>query len=615
MTTSYRLGRSVFALATALLPIAGGSALAATKPLGRIACDDSIKQVFAADPQTTVVLVKSYRKGEGLFLSQADLKVTREGPLADTPKAAGDICLVKLNVGPGNAGPDGAPSTSRGIGIEIWLPAPENWNRRVHALGNGGWAGGSSGSPDAIAGLASAAVAGVEGAVSSITDGGHSGFEPGKPSSGGDFAMLPDGTVNKVLWWDFSDRSLYEQATKTKVLATAYYGAAPKFSYLQRGSGGGRQALKLAQRHPELFDGILATAPAINWTQFFTASLYPAVVFQRDLGGRAPTEAQQDLVSNAAIASCDLVGGKHLGYIMDTAACRYDPTRDREVLCRSDGGRNGGPDCVTKAQAAAINKIWYGLTADGSAPDPMADNGWNASAPAGARRWFGMPRGTSLYNGFLTKRFKLNAGQANPAGPNSLYSDLVALSLQNPTIAAPSFRNATGSGADMWQALSYAQLANAFDRGLALQDAFGGINTDDPDLAAFARRGGKLMTWHGVNDEMIQVQGTINYYERVAQNAGGLAKAGDFYRMYLVPGVGHVQNNGTSNEAANPPIPRPGQFYELLVNWVEKGAAPDRIELVTPADKPRRSQPVCPYPQKAAYVAGGPDEASSYRCR
>ena len=80
-----------------------------------LACDDSIKTKFAPDAQTTVVLVKAFKKGEKLLLSRTNA--------AQAPIAANDVCLVKLMVGPGNPGPTGAPSTSAGIGIEVWLPS------------------------------------------------------------------------------------------------------------------------------------------------------------------------------------------------------------------------------------------------------------------------------------------------------------------------------------------------------------------------------------------------------------------------------------------------------------------------------------------------------------
>ena len=99
-------------------------------------CDDTLKDDFNPDSLTTVLLVKAFKKGDALTLGT---------PNPTTPIAANDACVVKLLVGPGNPGPAGAPSTSPGIGIEIWLPAPENWNHRIHVAGGGGWAGGRGG--------------------------------------------------------------------------------------------------------------------------------------------------------------------------------------------------------------------------------------------------------------------------------------------------------------------------------------------------------------------------------------------------------------------------------------------------------------------------------------
>jgi len=89
-------------------------------------CDDTMKDEFRPDSLTTVLLVKAFKKGDALTLST---------PTPNTPVALNDVCVVKLLVGPGNPGPAGARSTSAGIGIEIWLPAPENWNRRIHVTG------------------------------------------------------------------------------------------------------------------------------------------------------------------------------------------------------------------------------------------------------------------------------------------------------------------------------------------------------------------------------------------------------------------------------------------------------------------------------------------------
>ena len=93
-----------------------------------------IERGLRNDHLASVLLVKEFKQGDYLLLSGT--------PTANTPKAASDLCFAKINVGPGNPGPVGAPSTSPGIGIEIWLPTPANWNKRIHNKGGGGWAGG-----------------------------------------------------------------------------------------------------------------------------------------------------------------------------------------------------------------------------------------------------------------------------------------------------------------------------------------------------------------------------------------------------------------------------------------------------------------------------------------
>jgi hypothetical protein len=575
-----------------------------------VACDDSLKSSFKPDPSTDVVLVKSFRRGEVLSLGSS--------AAAATPTAANEICLVKLIVGPGNPGPTGAPSTSKGIGIEVWLPTRAHWNGRIHALGGGGWVGGVHAERDAIAAFDAAAVAGVEGAASSSSDAGHGVFDSPVPSmANGSFAMQPNGTINHALWRDFSSRAIYQQSVMTKALVTFYYGSAPKHTYWEGGSNGGRQGLKLAQEFPALYDGIIANYPAINWTRFATAGLYAQVVFQRDLGGVAPTREQQDKASNAAIAACDVVAGEHLGYVLDPSTCTYDPTKDPDVLCVADGGKDTSSSCVSRAQGLALNKIWYGMTSDGSAPDPVTDNGWAAATeprtPSGTHRWFGPARGTSLYGAALAP-WGL-AGQTDPKGPFLLAADQVALELENASFAEATFINATGNGRSQWKKLSYAQLSHAFDRGLALDAAFAHVNADNPDLSAFKSRGGKLLTWQGLADELIMPQGIVNYYERVIAHMGGLAGVQTFYRLYLIPGLGHGMPNGTSNPRASPPNFAPGQFYSLLTDWVERGQVPEAIALQSGSGQTARTRPACVFPTKATHIGGDPAAAASYACR
>jgi feruloyl esterase len=579
-------------------------------------CDDTLKDDFNPDSLTTVLLVKAFNKGDALTLGT---------PTPTTPIAANDVCVVKLLVGPGNPGPAGAPSTSPGIGIEVWLPTPANWNRRIHVAGGGGWAGGNQTSLTLLSGAGGAGgttpspsfIATVEGAVSANTDTGHSG--PG----GGSFAMNPDGSINTVLWNDFAQRGIHQMAVKTKEITKAYYGKAAKYVYWDGFSTGGRQGHKLAQLHPDDFDGILAGAPAFNWTRFITNELYPQIVYQRDLGGVPLTAGQLNLLGNAAINACDVVNGQHMGYIPDPSQCRYDPTLDSSVLCT---GPNTPANCVTPLQAQAMNKLWFGQTRNGTAPPPSVDNAWSPDIAAGPHRrvgnhlWYGLARGSSF--GGL--------GGSTPAGvpaPFTIATDLVALEMQNPSLATPSFVNATGNGANGWKNLSYAQLAEAYDQGVILQRSFAHINTDDADLRPFRRSGGKMIIYHGLADVLIMPQGSVNYYERVISELDGLDEVQKFYRFFLVPGMAHGFSNGTTNPNANPPLPGSAgadgvadgtsQLYDVLTAWVEKGIAPNRIDIssaVTTTFPVAKSRPICAYPKKATFVGGDVNVASSYVC-
>jgi feruloyl esterase len=57
----------------------------------------------------------------------------------------------------------------------------------------------------------------------------------------------------------------YDVTTRTaKALINARYGRQPDRSYFIGCSGGGNQGLTLAQRFPQHFDGVIATAPAMS---------------------------------------------------------------------------------------------------------------------------------------------------------------------------------------------------------------------------------------------------------------------------------------------------------------------------------------------------------------
>lgn len=569
-----------------------------------LGCDERLQTAMGGVADTKALLVKQFRRGEPLRLSgnvAASASAVEGASNAPTPTAKFDLCLVKLLVGPGHPGPEGAPSTSAGIGIEVLLPAHDQWNERIRAYGNSGWAGTSQANPSTVASDDLHAAAAAKGFVVATSDHGH----VGSPIDGS-FAMNPDGSINTTLWRDFSERSLHELAEKTKLLTKLFYGRAHRYAYWDGFSTGGRQGLKLAQAFPNDFDGILVGAPAINWTKYHTAGLYGQIAMQQDLG-RVIGADKLTAVTRAAIKAC---GGGRLGFVIDPLSCRYSPSLDASVLCEGAGGKSrtdgnrGAQTCLTVAEAKVINKAWYGQTADGSVPAPAADNGSADLASDKNRLWFGWMRGTELKN--------------TPVGgaPGIILSaDQTALEMQTPALGSEMFVNATGKGVNRWRDMTYAGLAEAQSRGVQLQPQFSAINTDNPDLTGFASAGGKLLMYHGLADEYIPVQGSIDYYKRVSSHMGGTDATRKFYRFYLIPGFTH---SGRSEGLPFVPVPQPAsgrdEMFTALQNWVESGKPPSTIKVIS--SDTSTSLPLCVYPAKIAYRGSGPQKSAvSYVCR
>lgn len=215
--------RAITAGVALLVAICAAAASASAQQLG---CDDGLKTAFHPDSDTTVVAVRQIKKGEELLAPDAPRPIT----------AAADMCLVKLLVGPGfTAEKDKtARSYSEGIGIEVWLPTPANWNVRIRNYGGGGWVGGGHRYADKIGSKVPAIVNANMGYASGTTDAGQPWYQDGS------FTFLSNGKVSTEGFRDFSVRAMVEQAVKTKALVTLYYGKAPTYSYYDGHSQGGR---------------------------------------------------------------------------------------------------------------------------------------------------------------------------------------------------------------------------------------------------------------------------------------------------------------------------------------------------------------------------------------
>jgi len=143
---------------------------------------------------------------------------------------------------------------------------------------------------------------------------------------------------------------------------------------------------------------------------------------------------------------------------------------------------------------------------------------------------------------------------------------------------------------------------------LELMDTGGAVlNTPSPNLKPFFNRGGKLLMYHGWNDQQVPAVSSVGYFTRVL-DAVGKAAAGKSIQLYMVPGMNHCQGGAGTDTFDK---------VAAMEEWMARGTAPDRIVASHATDGTiDRTRPLCPYPQVAVYNgAGSTDDASSFSCR
>jgi feruloyl esterase len=140
-------------------------------------------------------------------------------------------------------------------------------------------------------------------------------------------------------------------------------------------------------------------------------------------------------------------------------------------------------------------------------------------------------------------------------------------------------------------------------------------NASNPDLSAFQANGGKLIAWQGWSDPAPSPFRTVQYYDAVVQTLGGYTD--QFFRLFMAPGVYHCSNPEVGVDGTTTgPGPNNFDMLTALENWIERGAAPDRIIAShSTAGVVDRTRPLCPYPREARYVGtGSVDDAANFVC-
>ncbi len=454
-------------------------------------------------------------------------------------------------------GQDGKPYH---IGFEMRLPA--QWNGRLLYQGGGGNDGVVR---PAVGPQAAPGYALNRGFAVVTTDAGHQG-----PTA--DFGFDMQARLDNA--YAAHDRV----ATTAKDLLQSYFGKPADRSYFIGCSGGGRQGMMFTQRFPKHFDGVIAMAPAMRvssgatiaaaWDTQALQAIAPPGADGKPVLSKALSEADLGVLRKGILDACDADDGLADGIVANPAACKFDI---RKLQC--SGAKEA--TCLSAPQVGALQKMASG---------PRTSNGqplyhswpWDPGMGHPANDW---------------RLWRL--GTAPDAKANSRHVFLMQDALQGYFVTPPD------------RALSIYDFN--FDRDPARMAAHSWIfdTAADAKLEAYKARGGKLMLAHGMADGIFSPHEVIDYYERM-QKIHGNATA-DFSRLFLIPGMGHCQGGAATDQ---------WDGLGALVDWVEKGQAPQSIVAKGSAVFPNRSRPLCPYPSHAHYNGSGdPEDAGSFSCR
>lgn len=419
-----------------------------------------------------------------------------------------------------------------GTAIQFELLLPEDWNGRFVMGGGGGFVG-------TVQNMARGMVS--RGYATVGTDTGHHS----------DTGYLADWAFNNLeAQVNFGHLAVHRTAEVAKALIRDYYGVDSRYSYFVGCSRGGGQAMMEAQRYPGDFDGIVAGAPAFNWTGLAAMSVGIAQALYPDparLEHPVITKESLDRLQASILEQCDAVDGLKDGVVQNPPTARFD-------LAKVTG--------ISEEQRKAFAAIYHG-TFNGRA---QIYPGYSPGAECDPGQWIAWITGSV---------------------PPMLAKDKV-----------PDLMFAFGT--QIWKYLifnnsdwdySHYDFAN-FDRDTHLAASY--LNATNPNLDSFKARQGKLIIWHGWADPALPAQATVDYYRQVEAHD---PNAGDYCRLFMVPGCLHCGGGPGASEV---------DWLDTIAGWVEHSQAPDKlIAAKTEGNGVRVTRPIFPFPRYAAYQGTG----------
>lgn len=475
------------------------------------------------------------------------------------------------------------------IGFEVRLPV--DWNGRFYYQANGGSDGSvvTATGPTGGGGVLGNAL--MMGFAVLSSDAGHNAAQNGVGP--GHFGLDPQARL------DYGYQAVGTLTPMARALVRTAYGRTPDRMYIGGCSNGGRHAMVAASRYAEQYDGILAGDPGFNLPKAAVAEMWDTQQFARVATANLPsgqpdistgfTVPERNLVAGRIVARCDALDGATDGMVLDVKACQSTFSLANDVPTCT-GARDG--TCLTASQKSAIGNVFAG-----------------ARNAAGQPLYASFPYDPGLAgSNWAFWKYTLNTTLGASAVPYIFVTPPVQLTTNELLPYALAFSMETDAPKIFARSGAFTQSSMEFM-----------TPPDATDLSALKNRGAKMIVYHGTADPVFSSDDTAAWYEGLRARHGG--QTTQFTRYFEVPQMTHCSGG-----------PATDQFDMIgpLVDWVEKGVAPERVVATArgagnaggvntevPATwAPDRSRPLCPYPQTARYAGSGSlERAESFVCR
>jgi len=301
---------------------------------------------------------------------------------------------------------------------------------------------------------------------------------------------------------DYGHRATHLACVTAKALIRQMYGRDPHHSYFKGASSGGGQGLHEAQRYPEDYDGIISMIPANTRMPLHVYFAWNDRLMYDDAGNRLFKDDELRAVETAGIdVFRDCDEPWARGKCLTDPS--YNPETEKAIIARAIeiATSLNKPELLRR-----LHLMFTGPVINGKQVHCGVPFGTSLLMAAGNQwmlRWY-LPKDRPLY---------------------SVTDDELTEWMRT-------------WGPD--------------------------CNARNPDISAFAARGGKLLTWAGLADPICPYPELVNWYESVVKKMGKEA-TDDCCRLYLFPGLKHEVRG---------PIPS----EQIIIDWVERGIRPEIVE-------------------------------------